>query len=207
MENGIPENPVVLPSKRKCTEDQEIEDLNKKNKPEIVNDGGEKNQNSEEKTLNGQEDEKGEEEEVNGKGKGVMISREDKGKGKLFVEDDGEEEVVVDRKGKGKMIVEDEDDEDDSDDDDDDDEFGGGELSDIDSDLSDDPLAEVDLDNILPSRTRRRVVPPPEEYRVDDLDDEDDRFTESKEIVAAPVANGRIIYLNSYFLAYNRIGL
>ncbi|XP_026379513.1 histone H2A.Z-specific chaperone CHZ1-like [Papaver somniferum] len=169
MENGIPENPVVLPSKRKCTEDHEIEDMNKKNKPEIVNDGGEKNQNSEEKTLNGEEENhEKEEEEVNVKGKGVMISREDKGKGKLFVEDDGEEEVVVDRKGKGKMIVEDEDDSDD------DDEFGGGELSDIDSDLSDDPLAEVDLDNILPSRTRRRVVPPPEEYRVDDLDDEDD---------------------------------
>ncbi|KAI3892790.1 hypothetical protein MKX03_000894 [Papaver bracteatum] len=74
MENGIPENPIVLPSKRKCTEDQEIEDLNKKNKPEIVNDGGEKNQNSEEKSLNGEKEnhEKGEE-EVNGKGKGAMI--------------------------------------------------------------------------------------------------------------------------------------
>ncbi|KAI3931245.1 hypothetical protein MKX01_040162 [Papaver californicum] len=170
MENGIPENPVLLPSKRKCVEDQEIEDLNKKNKPEIVNDGEEKNQNNEEKTLNGEENHEKGEKEVNGKGKGIMISREDKRKGKLVVEDDGEEEVVVDRKGKGKMIVEDEDD----DDDDDDDDFCGGELSDIDSDLSDDPLAEVDLDNILPSRTRRRVVPPPEEYRVDDLDDEDD---------------------------------
>ncbi|KAI3929686.1 hypothetical protein MKX01_025854 [Papaver californicum] len=169
MENGIPENPVLLPSKRKCTEDQEIEDLNKKKKTEIVNDGEEKNQNSEEKTLNGEENHEKGEEEVNGKGKGIMISREDKGKGKLVCEGDCEEEVVVDRKGKGKMIVEDEDDSDD-----DDDEFGGEELSDIDSDLSDDPLAEVDLDNILPSRTRRRVLPPPEEYRVDDLDDEDD---------------------------------
>ncbi|KAM1129935.1 hypothetical protein ACFX19_045350 [Malus domestica] len=70
--------------------------------------------------------------EVNPKGKGIM--RDDKGKGKLVEEDD-----------------------DDSDDDSSD---GGSEFEDGDSDLSDDPLAEVDLDNILPSRTRRRQVQP-----------------------------------------------
>ena len=64
--------------------------------------------------------------------------------------------VSVDRKGKGILIEE----EKDSDDDDDDDSSGGGNESEDESDLSDDPLAEVDLDNILPSRTRRRVVQP-----------------------------------------------
>ncbi|KAM6549509.1 hypothetical protein CsatB_021185 [Cannabis sativa] len=78
-----------------------------------------------------------EEEEVDHKGKG--ITREDKGKGKLIVEEE---------------------DEDDDDDDDDSSNGGGSELEDGDSDLSDDPLAEVDLDNILPSRTRRRQVQP-----------------------------------------------
>ncbi|CAF2112754.1 hypothetical protein Bca4012_095594 [Brassica carinata] len=71
--------------------------------------------------------------EIDRKGKG--ISREDKGKGKLIEVDES----------------------DDSDDDDDDDE-DGDEYDE--SDLSDDPLAEVDLDNILPSRTRRRSIQP-----------------------------------------------
>ncbi|XVE67627.1 hypothetical protein DITRI_Ditri09bG0003000 [Diplodiscus trichospermus] len=70
-------------------------------------------------------------------------------------EEDGN--AAVDRKGKGVLIEE----EKDSDDDDDsDDSSDGGNESDGESDLSDDPLAEVDLDNILPSRTRRRVVQP-----------------------------------------------
>ncbi|XP_022740066.1 nucleolin-like [Durio zibethinus] len=69
---------------------------------------------------------------------------------------DEEEEngnAAVDRKGKGILVEE----EKDSDDDDDDSNDGGNE-SEGESDLSDDPLAEVDLDNILPSRTRRRVA-------------------------------------------------
>ncbi|KAF3572835.1 hypothetical protein F2Q69_00059455 [Brassica cretica] len=70
--------------------------------------------------------------EIDRKGKG--ISREDKGKGKLIEVDES-------------------DDSDDDDDDDDEDEYD-------ESDLSDDPLAEVDLDNILPSRTRRRSIQP-----------------------------------------------
>ena len=96
-------------------------------------------------------------------------------------------------KGKGKMVVEDEDeeeeegggsDEDSSDDDDDDDEEGGGGGGggggdDSDDGFCDDPLAEGDLNNILPSRPRRRAPPqpgaclvPPEEAAEDD-DDED----------------------------------
>lgn len=66
--------------------------------------------------------------------------------------------IMRDDKGKGILIEEDEDDEDDDSDDDSSD--GGSEFEDGDSDLSDDPLAEVDLDNILPSRTRRRQVQP-----------------------------------------------
>ncbi|GLU18701.1 hypothetical protein SLE2022_349860 [Rubroshorea leprosula] len=76
-------------------------------------------------------------------------------------EDEADDESVngnahLDRKGKGILVEE----EDDSHDDDDDDPSDSEEESDGDSDLSDDPLAEVDLENILPSRTRRRVVQP-----------------------------------------------
>ncbi|CAN8293901.1 unnamed protein product [Cochlearia groenlandica] len=83
-----------------------------------------------------EEEEDSIEAEIDRKGKG--ISREDKGKGKLIEFDESDDE------------------EDDSDDDEDED--GGDEYDD--SDLSDDPLAEVDLDNILPSRTRRRSIQP-----------------------------------------------
>lgn len=73
--------------------------------------------------------------------------------------------IVVDRKGKGKMIEEsDEDDSDGRVDDDDDDssDDSGSDFSDglDESDLEEDPLAEVDLDNILPSRTRRSRAQP-----------------------------------------------
>ncbi|KAK7845505.1 hypothetical protein CFP56_009225, partial [Quercus suber] len=73
--------------------------------------------------------------------------------------ENGDEKAVVDRKGKGIMradkgkgkLIEEE-----NDDDEDDGSDIGSDVSDGESDLSDDPLAEVDLDNILPSRTRRR---------------------------------------------------
>ncbi|KAJ8566876.1 hypothetical protein K7X08_019084 [Anisodus acutangulus] len=71
-------------------------------------------------------------------------------------EDDDEAEVdrkgkgiLRDDKGKGKMI---EDSDDDSSDD-----FGSESDADSDTSLSDDLLAEVDLGNIIPSRTRRRT--------------------------------------------------
>ncbi|OMO99351.1 hypothetical protein COLO4_13341 [Corchorus olitorius] len=91
-------------------------------------------------------------------------------------DDDEEEEnghAVVDRKGKGILIEEEEDS------DDDDDSSDGGNESGSESDLSDDPLAEVDLDNILPSRTRRRTVQPGVYIAKDggsnvDADDSDD---------------------------------
>jgi len=68
--------------------------------------------------------------------------QEDNRKGKGIMRDD---------KGKGKMIVEEEDDDDDDSDED--------SASDDDgSDFSNDSLTEVDLNNILPSRTRGRTV-------------------------------------------------
>jgi hypothetical protein len=69
-----------------------------------------------------------------------------------------------DDKGKGKLIEEEEEDEEDDDDSDDgssdSDDDSDGNVSGSDSDFSDNPLAEVDLNNILPSRTRRRTAQP-----------------------------------------------
>ncbi|XP_057542931.1 histone H2A.Z-specific chaperone CHZ1-like [Amaranthus tricolor] len=79
----------------------------------------------------------------------------------------------IDRKGKGILIEEDDedDDDDDSDSDSDSDDSIAAELSD-ESDFADDPLAEVDLDNILPSRTRRKIINPGA-YLATDLPEED----------------------------------
>lgn len=103
------------------------------------------------------------------------LDREDDGKsnGRSEVDPKGKK-IMRDDKGKGKLIVEEEED-DDSDDDSSD---GGSEFDDGDSDLSDDPLAEVDLDNILPSRTRRKQVYPgvyiANDVGTGDDDDDDD---------------------------------
>ncbi|XP_041006037.1 prostatic spermine-binding protein-like [Juglans microcarpa x Juglans regia] len=66
--------------------------------------------------------------------------------------------IVRDDKGKGKLKVEEEDADADDEEDEDNDSDSGTDISNSESDLSDNPLAEVDLDNILPSRTRRRTV-------------------------------------------------
>ncbi|KAJ9132873.1 hypothetical protein P3X46_033699 [Hevea brasiliensis] len=87
-------------------------------------------------------------------------------------EEDNGEAAVVDRKGKGIMVEEEEDD--DSDDDDIDSSDGGSELDGDGSELEDDPLAEVDLDNILPSRTRRRAAQPGVYVANDHGNDDDD---------------------------------
>jgi hypothetical protein len=140
--------------------------------------------------------ENGEKEKVVDKSKAEMIVQEDKepdqnldhstdvsvdkGKGKMIVQENEAEldqnpnpssKAFVD-KGKGKMIMEEE--EDSSDDSD-----AACVASGSDSDYSDDPLMEVDLNNILPSRTRRWAPPVPGAYLVppdqdDDEDDDDD---------------------------------
>ena len=137
---------------------------------EDVNDGNELQNDvvDDDKEYNDNDNDDDEEEESNGeaevdrKGKGVL--RDDKGKGKLIVEEDEGD---------------DDDDDDDSDDDDDDDSDEDGGVSGGDSDFSDDPLAEVDLNNILPSRTRRRTFHPgvhiaSDAGNVADDDDDDD---------------------------------
>ncbi|KAH7670165.1 hypothetical protein IHE45_10G007200 [Dioscorea alata] len=88
---------------------------------------------------------------------------------------------VVDRKGKGKVVVEVEDD-DDGDDSSSESTADGIMGDEDDSDFDDDPLAEVDLDNILPSRTRRRAPPPPGAYLVTDQDEDDDEDDEDNEV-------------------------
>jgi hypothetical protein len=97
----------------------------------------------------------------------------DKGKGEMFEQEQEEldqkpkpsSKAYVD-KGKGKMIVEEEEDSSDE----------ACVSSGSDSEYSDDPLMEVDLNNILPSRTRRWAPPVPGSYLIppDDVDDEDD---------------------------------
>ncbi|KAI3699975.1 hypothetical protein L2E82_44585 [Cichorium intybus] len=150
----------ALPPKRKPVVDNADDDCTKKQKTEIHTDNDfsdsavaaadteQKNtiqyegsdEEDEEEDYEGVDDEDSDDDAEHYNG-GAEIDR--KGKG-----------VMKDDKGKGKMIEESEE----EDSSDDNQELGSE--SDGDSDLSDDPLAEVDLDNILPSRTRSRVVRP-----------------------------------------------
>ncbi|ONK58584.1 uncharacterized protein A4U43_C09F14570 [Asparagus officinalis] len=94
-------------------------------------------------------------------------------------DEDQRQKARVLEKGKGKMVIEEEggsDSDSDSDSDQDGVEDGDGE----DSDFCDDPLAEVDLENILPSRTRRRGPQEPGAYLVNDLDGDDDEDDEDE---------------------------
>ncbi|KAK6163012.1 hypothetical protein DH2020_002853 [Rehmannia glutinosa] len=99
------------------------------------NDDDEEDYNAEE-DEDGDEDVNGEAQIVDRKGKGIMIAD----------------------KGKGKMLEDSDDDDSDGHDDDDSSDDSDSDFSDgLDgSDFEDDPLAEVDLDNILPARTRQR---------------------------------------------------
>lgn len=159
----------ALHAKRKpdlnCVEDKEEEDPKKQkldisdNNSSVIEDGvdaddGESDSDEEDEVEDSGSDEDDDSEQSDGKAEAV----DRKGKG-----------ILVEDKGKGKLVEEEEDDDDSSD---------GAAQSDNDSDLSEDPLAEVDLDNILPTRTRRRVVQPgvylskdiPEEEDSDDSD-------------------------------------
>lgn len=122
---------------------------------EAKDENGEEDYEAEAQYDDDDEDSEEDVEENNGKAeadrKGKGITRDDKGKGKLIAEEDDEG----------------------GEDSDGDSSDGGSELEDGDSDLSDDPLAEVDLDNILPSRTRRRQVQPGV-YIANDLGNDND---------------------------------
>lgn len=151
------ENEPALPSKRKpdlTSVETDIDDAKKQklespdvpeekiDEHEAAEDVDDEEEDEEEEFEDDDDDDDEDEDGEHSNGKAAVVDR--KGKG-----------IMKEDKGKGKLIEEEE--EDDSDDDDSSD--GDGEL-DGDSDLSDDSLAEVDLDNILPSRTRRRVINP-----------------------------------------------
>ncbi|XP_027080564.1 uncharacterized protein [Coffea arabica] len=91
------------------------------------------------------EEEEGEEEEDED---GEEDSDDDDSDANAEIVDRKGKGIMRDDKGKGKLVEVSRDSSD------------SGSESDAESDLSDDPLAEIDLDNILPSRTRRRVVQP-----------------------------------------------
>ncbi|KAL8193601.1 hypothetical protein R6Q57_026736 [Mikania cordata] len=163
----------VLPPKRKQTSQNPDEDSTKKLRPdneppadvedkdikanggkdEIEDEEEEEDYEGEDEVDSDDEDEEDDDEDEHSNG-GAIIDR--KGKGKMN-----------DDKGKGKMIEE-------SEDDDSSDEDGGAGESDGDDDFSDDPLEEVDLDNILPSRTRRRTAPQGVRISSDELTDDKD---------------------------------
>uniref|UniRef100_A0A5B7ATQ6 Putative histone H2A.Z-specific chaperone CHZ1 n=1 Tax=Davidia involucrata TaxID=16924 RepID=A0A5B7ATQ6_DAVIN len=147
----------ALPAKRKpdiCSVDKD-EDLKKQQKLETCTDNN--SSTAEDKKIDEDNDEDDDEEEEDYGGADDDDDDEDEDD----EDEDGDEhpnaKAGIDRKGKGIMredkgkgkLIEESDDSSD-----------GGSESDGDSDLSGDPLAEVDLDNILPSRTRRRAVQP-----------------------------------------------
>ncbi|KAK7336139.1 hypothetical protein VNO77_16672 [Canavalia gladiata] len=125
------DNASQLPSTAHCSSESVIAPKEGGNDDNELQNDTENEKELEDDDEDDDDDEDEENHEVDRKGKGVM--RDDKGKGKL---------------------IEEEDDDDSDDDDSDDDGSGSGD----DSDFSDDPLAEVDLNNILPSRTRRRTA-------------------------------------------------
>ncbi|XP_020581497.1 phosphopantothenoylcysteine decarboxylase subunit VHS3-like [Phalaenopsis equestris] len=106
------------------------------------------------------------------KGKSIL-SAADKGKGKMVVD---EEEGGDEKRGREFGV---------SSGDEDGSSEVHGDRDDDDTDFDDDPLAEMDLDNILPVRTRRRSALEPGAYLVegddDDDDDDDDDHVEEEE--------------------------
>lgn len=170
------EEPNVLPSKRKLP--SQTLDIDNTNDDDVKKLRPENNTTSaaavEEKTVTENGDDEDEEEDYEAEDE---IDSEDDGE-----DDDDDDEhsngaIEIDRKGKGIMkddkgkgkMIEESDDDSDSDSDDDLNESDGED----DDDLSDDPLAEVDLDNILPSRTRGRTVS--SGLRISSNDDKNDK--------------------------------
>ncbi|RWW52879.1 hypothetical protein BHE74_00040662 [Ensete ventricosum] len=166
-----PESNPLPPCKRKpdseALVEEEGEEETKHQKLEVASDPAPPTQDganedaAKDKAENEPADANGDRNAAVDKGKGVLTAV-DKGKG-LVVEEEGEEEEE-EAEGDDK-------DSDDSSDVGSGDEFVGEE--DDDSDFVDDPLAEVDLDNILPLRTRRREPPPPGAYFDPDQDEDD----------------------------------
>ncbi|THU49641.1 hypothetical protein C4D60_Mb06t11670 [Musa balbisiana] len=160
-----PESNPLPPSKRKPDSEALVEEETKHQKLEVASDPAPPTQDG----ANEDEpaDANGDRNAAVDKGKGVLTAVA-KGKG-IAVDEEGEEEE------------EEEDGGDDKDSDDSSDVGSGDEIvgeEDDDSDFVDDPLAEVDLENILPSRTRRREPPPLGAYFDPDQHEDDSEDSE-----------------------------
>ncbi|XVE84225.1 hypothetical protein DITRI_Ditri16bG0153500 [Diplodiscus trichospermus] len=165
-----PKEPALLPKRKPELNSQDEENLPLKSQKLQTNDetvqAKEGNQSAQNHALEpyGNNDSSVAESRNDNEEPGIDVKEEEEEDDDDDYEDDDDEHdeeeengnATVDRKGKGILIEE----EKQSSVDDDGDSSGGGDESEYESDLSDDPLAEVDLDNILPSRTRRRVVQP-----------------------------------------------
>ncbi|XP_068666998.1 histone H2A.Z-specific chaperone CHZ1-like [Aristolochia californica] len=151
------QNPEAAPfNPKRKTDPESLTPDPKKHKPENPN---AEQRKSGDKLGEVKEEEEDEERKTASNGKAAI----DKGKA-----------VVVEDKGKGKLLVVDTDSNSSSDSDED------LEEDREDKENLDDPLAEVDLSNILPSRTRRRVAYPGA-YLVNDLDDDDEEEEDEDE--------------------------
>lgn len=170
---------AALLEKRKSNQESEVEDGGgrpKKPKTDSVTETGTLNAAPEAKGEAHGNEEEGEEgkdsEEV---GEGGEAEEEEEEDGDSEISEEGEEGtddcigkgITKLDKGKGILEVEEESDSDDCSDDDSD-------ASDEDSDLSEDSLLEVDLNNILPSRTRRHVTPHSPSIPVTEFDNDSD---------------------------------
>ncbi|KAJ6959584.1 histone H2A.Z-specific chaperone CHZ1 [Populus alba x Populus x berolinensis] len=201
-ETEIPNEPA-LPTKRKLDEDPfpENKQENHTNKSQKLESLTNNSPNTQEKTtdrtqtleasFNNQNDtvQKVVEEEEDGDDEDGDYEDEENG-----------EEVLVDRKGKGILIEEDEDDDSSDDDGDESSELDGGD--DSEEAEEDDPLAEVDLDNILPSRTRRKAVHPGvyianDNHVNDDDDDDDDSDAQVGDVIIEGVCLQNLVKLSS----------
>ncbi|KAJ6860399.1 hypothetical protein NC651_036698 [Populus alba x Populus x berolinensis] len=201
-ETEIPNEPA-LPTKRKLDEDPfpENKQENHTNKSQKLESLTNNSPNTQEKTtdrtqtleasFNNQNDtvQKVVEEEEDGDDEDGDYEDEENG-----------EEVLVDRKGKGILIEEDEDDDSSDDDGDESSELDGGD--DSEEAEEDDPLAEVDLDNILPSRTRRKAVHPGvyianDNHVNDDDDDDDDSDAQVGDVIIEGVCLQNVVKLSS----------
>ncbi|KAG0487470.1 hypothetical protein HPP92_009565 [Vanilla planifolia] len=124
----------------------------------------------------------------------VLEKDEDANQDRSSSVEKGKSVLTAADKGKGKMVVIEEEDSDEqsgrefenssSDDDRSSDENGNGSIGDKDgdeSDFCDDPLTELDLDNILPSRTRRQRPMEPGAYLIVDGDEDEDEDEDADE--------------------------
>ncbi|KAL8496123.1 hypothetical protein ACS0TY_020007 [Phlomoides rotata] len=156
---------LPISANKSLEEDKDVDDSNKRQKLEIPpGENGSLSHPAGENVAKSDEhpDVKAASEEADDEDYNAEQDGDEEVRGEAVIIDIKGKGIMRDDKGKGKMIEDTEDDDsdgldgsDDDSSDDSDSDFSDG-LGD--SDLDEDPLAEVDLDNILPSRTRQRQV-------------------------------------------------